>query len=76
MKTDDLLKAINNAITTNEMYEAVAAALQDAGIDNVSEPWGMIAARIEADRPELAHALRCADARWFQLLLEEQSNDG
>lgn len=67
MKPDDLLNAINNAVIVTEVYDAVATALEDAGIDNPARPWGEIAAQIEKDNPELAHALRCAEARWYAM---------
>lgn len=67
MKSDDLLNSINKAVVVTELYDAVAAALKDAGIDNPARPWGQIADQIEADDPGLAYALRCAQDRWYAM---------
>ncbi|MDQ2695666.1 MAG: hypothetical protein M3Z21_09880 [Pseudomonadota bacterium] len=64
MSTDDFLNSINKAVVTTELFDVVAAGLRDAGIDDPWESWERIAARLEAKRPDLARALRCADARW------------
>ena len=69
MKSDDLLTAITCAVRVVDLYDAVAAALSDAGIEDAWRPWNDVADRVEHEQPELAHALRTAQIRWNRMMV-------
>lgn len=68
MKSDDLLAAISGAVRVVDLYDAVAAALSEAGIEDAWRPWNDIADQIDPEQPELARALRAAQVRWQRMM--------